>query len=438
MRKPILVLAVIAGVAALLSGLAAGGVVLFGILVSSNLEMFDLLTISLGFAVAAAGIGLGALLVWHGWRALAGHPGATFALPRWGWWLLAFALVLLAGHLLISARIDFFVPALHVLAALIPPLLYLALAAGAARRGGRLVAVGGFFARPEPRSEPLARPETGQSALNAGQDALLDREVRLPSPGVPARSTWGSLAWGGLGGVGLGFFTEALALVVLVVAVSVILSVARPDLLAQLEAWATQMQQGGAMPDVASMEWLASPLAVLGILLFASGFVPIVEELAKSLAVPIVGLAGRRLTRLEGFLLGVAAGAGFAMVEGMLNGALGLVEPSGWAGTMLTRGGASAMHCLASGLFGLGWQAVISERRFVRGAGLAALSMALHGLWNAGAVAVGLSGLVPPTVGFGALGLRDVQAFFIGAALVVLWLLAVVTLAWLPRRLTEE
>ncbi len=257
-------------------------------------------------------------------------------------------------------------------------------------------------------------------------------------PPLLPRSTWGSLAWGGLGGVGLGFFAEALALVFVVVVASVILSVARPDLLAQLEAWATEMQQGGGVPDPASLEWLASPLAVLGILLFASVFVPVVEELAKSLAVPIVGGLGRRLTRLDGFLLGVAAGAGFAVSEGMLNGALGLVEPSGWAGTMLTRGGASAMHCLASGLFGLGWQAVISERRFMRGVGLAALSVGLHGLWNAGAVAVGVSGLVPPTVGFGALGLRDVQAFFIGAALVVLWLLAVVTLAWLPRRLTEE
>lgn len=428
MRKPILVLAVIAGVVAMLSGLAAGGVVLFGILISSDLELFNLLTTSLGFAVTAAGIGLGAVLVWHGWRALAGQPGATLMLPRWGWWLVAFALVLLAGHLLISARIDFFVPALHVLAALIPPLLYLALAAGAARRGGRLVTVRGLLP-PEPSAEV---------ALDAGQDALLDREVRLPSPGVPVRSTWGSLAWGGLGGVGLGFFAEALALVFVVVVASVILSVARPDLLTQLEAWATEMQQGDGVPDPASLEWLASPLAVLGILLFASVFVPVVEELSKSLAVPIVGGLGRKLTRLDGFLLGVAAGAGFAVVEGMLNGALGLVEPSGWAGAMLTRGGASAMHCLASGLFGLGWQAVLSERRFMRGVGLAALSMGLHGLWNAGAVAVGVSGLVPPTVGFGALGLRDVQAFFIGAALVVLWLLAVVTLAWLPRRLTEE
>lgn len=428
MRKAILVLAVIAGVAAILSGLAAGGVALFGILISSDLETFDLLATSLGFAVTAAGIGLGAVLVWHGWRALTGHPGATFALPRWGWWLLAFALVLLAGHLLISARIDFFVPALHVLAAALPPLLYLALAAGAARRGGRLVTVRGLLP-PEPSAE---------LALDAGPDALLDEQVRLAPPAAPARSTWGSLAWGGLGGVGLGFFIEALALVLLVVAAATILSIARPDLLAQLEALATEMQGGGTVPDMASMEWLASPLAVLGLLLFASLFVPVVEEFAKSLAVPIVGLAGRRLTRLDGFLLGVAAGAGFAVVEGMLNGALGLVEPSGWAAAMLTRGGASAMHCLASGLFGLGWQAVITERRFMRGAGLAALSVGLHGLWNAGAVAVGLSGLVPPTVGFGALGLRDVQAFFIGAALVVLWLLAVATLAWLPRRLTKE
>lgn len=264
--------------------------------------------------------------------------------------------------------------------------------------------------------------------------------VKRNAPPIPARSTWGSLAWGGLGGIGLGFLFEGLfilgVIVVGVIAFSLFATL-QPDWATGLQDLAEQMQRG-AFADPAALERLLSPAVVLGVLLFASVFVPLVEELAKSLAVPLVAATGRRLTRLDGFLLGVAAGAGFALVEGMLNGTLGLSAPSGWAGTMLTRAGAAGMHCLASGLFGLGWQAVLRERRIGRGLGLAAASMTLHGLWNAAALGIGLSELMRPTVGFGALNLRDVQAVAIAGLLVVLWLLAVVTLAWLPRRLAEE
>lgn len=392
MRKAILILALVIGAAAIFSGLAVGALMLLAILIAGGLSAFDLLTSTVGFAIAAVGLGLGALLTWQAGGALSGRPGPRFAMPRWGWWLLAFALVVSIGQWFVSGEIGFFVPALHVLAAIIPPFCYLALASAALRRGR----------------------------------------------GTAARSTWGSLAWGGLGGVGLGVLVEILALVFLVVVIMVALSVARPDLLAQWEAWAAEIERGGGSFDPSSLEALTSPLVVLGLLLFASGFVPLVEELAKSLAVPIVAMLGRRPTRLDGFLLGAAAGAGFAMVEGIFNGAIGLAEPTGWAGAMLVRAGAAAMHCLASGLFGLGWQAAISERRLLRGAGLALASMTLHGLWNAGAVATALSGLLRPTVGFGALGLRNIQGFFIGAALAALWLLAVAALAWLPRHLAEE
>ena len=80
---------------------------------------------------------------------------------------------------------------------------------------------------------------------------------------------------------------------------------------------------------------------------------------------PLIAGTGRRLTRLDGFLFGVAAGVGFAIVEGILNGTLALRMSGAWAGLMVFRGSAAAMHCLASGLVGLGWQAILVERRWL-------------------------------------------------------------------------
>ena len=68
-------------------------------------------------------------------------------------------------------------------------------------------------------------------------------------------------------------------------------------------------------------------------------------------------------------------GAGFAIVEGILNGTLALRMSGSWAGLMVFRGAAAAMHCLASGLAGLGWQAILVERRWLRGIGLGLLAV---------------------------------------------------------------
>jgi hypothetical protein len=52
-------------------------------------------------------------------------------------------------------------------------------------------------------------------------------------------------------------------------------------------------------------------------------------------------------------LLGVVAGASYALVEGALNGSMALRMTEVWAGLMILRGAAATMHCLASRL---GWQ----------------------------------------------------------------------------------
>jgi RsiW-degrading membrane proteinase PrsW (M82 family) len=103
---------------------------------------------------------------------------------------------------------------------------------------------------------------------------------------------------------------------------------------------------------------------------------------------------------------GVAVGTGFAITEGLFNGAANLTF---WAGIALLRIGATAMHTTTAGLTGLGWARTLTSRRPLRlssgqafrlslrqawpllGGYLA--SVTLHGLWNGLTVLIVLSSL---------------------------------------------
>ncbi len=183
-----------------------------------------------------------------------------------------------------------------------------------------------------------------------------------------ARSAIGSLAWGGLGGVGLALAIEMILVIGMLILVGIYLSLTRPDFLKQLQDWTMQMQQAGRTPDLGELAPLVrSPWVWLGVIGFGCIVAPLIEEGAKGLALPLVRLTGRRLTRLDGFIFGAAAGAGFAMFESS-NVALVPGAEGTWGVLMLLRTGSTAMHCLASGLIGLGWEAGLTERRWGRGA----------------------------------------------------------------------
>jgi hypothetical protein len=392
-RKAILILAVIGGLLAIIAGVSLG--VTFALaasLGSRSAASTPLMAATIALSIAAIGIGLGALLARAGWQALAGKPGRAFTISAWFWWLLAFIIVLIAGQLLFGRGIDVLLPVFHILAAAFPPLMFLALAVGAARQIGQ----------------------------------------------TSERAATGALAWGGLGGTGIALVLEGIAGLLALLVAMLWLSAVRPDLLEQLQRWALEMQQTGELPDLGPLrEVVSSPLVALAGIAFASGFVPLVEELAKSLATPIVALTGRRLSRLDGFLIGVAAGAGFALVEGVFNGSLGLAAQDTWATAMLARGGAAAMHCIASGFLGLAWQAVLTERRWLRALGFALLGMLLHGAWNMAALGMSFSS-VRPAVGAGAAFWRNMRVIGVVGFLGSLWLLAVALLAWLPRQLSAS
>ncbi len=394
MRKAILIGAILSGVLAAVGSLGlAVGLGVLAVVSPEALGGDSLIPATLAVAAGVIGAGLGAALAWQGGRALYGAPGGVMRLPRWGWWAGALSLALAAGQAALQLDARWAMPILHVAASVAPAGLLLALALGSARRGGGA---------------------------------------------VPTRTLLGGLSWGIFGGVGIALALEMLVGLGVIVAAIAWIAVAHPELAAQFENLVGQsdLAAGGFDPEMLAA-MLRSPVVWLGLLGLGSGVVPLIEEIAKSLAVPLVALTGRRLTRLDGFLIGVAAGAGFAIFEGVGNGGMALAVPENWTTLMLLRGGATAMHCLASGLTGLAWQSALTERRLARGVGLVVLAMTLHGIWNAAALGASAVSLLSATLDSGARLLGGVAVIVLLAGVGVLAVGAVLAVALVPRRLAH-
>jgi hypothetical protein len=396
MRQNILTMTVVMGIAVALASLTlGGGLALFAVIGAGTLAetgQNGLLFVALALAAGIVAPSLGLLAAWHGWRGLKGEVSPSFRLPGWGWFLLALIVALAVGQVAFSAGVEAAAVAAHVVVAVLAALLMLAIPVGAARRHGWSV-------------------------------------------GRRAGAT--SIAWGGLGGVGLAVLLEMMLVIALVIVVLIAIAIFNPDMVAGMG--------GGTplVPDADPVEMLgpllSSPLALLGGLVTIAVIVPLIEELTKSLAVPVVRWAGRPLTRLDAFLLGAACGAGFTLIEGITNGATALAQPQGWATAMTARSGVAVIHVLASALAGLAWHAALSERNWRRGAGLFLGAVALHGVWNAGALIVAWLGLRNA----GRMATLDAIAGNFFAFLVVIgmglvFVLSLIALAALPGRLARH
>lgn len=130
---------------------------------------------------------------------------------------------------------------------------------------------------------------------------------------------------------------------------------------------------------------LTSPgflLALLELALVA----PLVEEFVKPLVVlPLLrGLESRR----EAFLLGAAAGAGFAALENVLYALFG---GRYWGGILTVRALGAAVHPLGAGLTALAWYSVYFRSKHLKSPNLRwlggfGLAVGQHALWNGGLV----------------------------------------------------
>jgi hypothetical protein len=132
---------------------------------------------------------------------------------------------------------------------------------------------------------------------------------------------------------------------------------------------------------------------IIVFLVFSALQAPIPEEFAKALGVVLFGR--KRLTDERQVLaVGLACGAGFAILENMLYEGL-YAQYSGWSwgGITLLRGMGAVLHPIGTALVALGW-----FRMRIEGVGTLlkayAVAVGLHTLWNGGfAALVYLTGL---------------------------------------------
>jgi hypothetical protein len=377
----------IAGFSIAFLGLLAGALYLFSPFIMG--EGIDLLRAVAGASFIALGVGLGLPLAWQGVSSLRGRPSRLFR-PRPAWVLVAiFVVAVIVGQAVLTfdlAPVLTF-PPFYVLAAALPPLFFLA-----------------FVGR----------------RLTEGDTRWRDVVLQLSSGAFLAT---------------LGAFGLEAAFGLLSVVVVFILAALTPG----GDAWLQEL-----MAYLQDPRWLQTPenlyspllsppiLIILGLLVLV--IAPMLEELFKPLGV--IMMSYRRPGKAQSFLWGLAGGAGFALAEALFNGASSL---EGWAGVATMRVGATAMHCLGSGLMGLGWYYLLTTRRPWRLLGAYAAGVTLHSLWNVAASAmlvVSLSATSPATdevgLAFGGLLILGLMAF-----LSLLALFTILLIFYLTRRLRE-
>ncbi len=315
-------MAVIVGILLMLMGLAA----LIGYF---GLPIFfpvgDMLSYNLG-QIAAIFLGLvcGSLAVYHGLSSINGRKSSIFKLPSFYVFWIGLALVLGMGSLIINFDIltDYLFPPLFMLGAMLSTFAVLG---WSIRRMG----------------EPI---------------------------------TWRQAA--------LAFVCGSTLSILVAIFLETILPYLAYLLLEPLWYLAdgfSNMGWGG--PGI--IEKLFSSPLILVFLAVVAVEAPIPEEFAKALGIPMFGRA-RITDERQAFAIGLASGAGFAILENMLyEGLYANYNGWGWAGITLLRSVGSVLHPIGTGIIALGW-----FRMREQGAGKLfkayLLSVGLHTLWNGG------------------------------------------------------
>jgi hypothetical protein len=176
----------------------------------------------------------------------------------------------------------------------------------------------------------------------------------------------------------IAFVTEIIILLVLGFIWLNILS-SKPGLVEDLLKLVDQFQNNNVSPallEESTSELFSQSGIAATAFLYIAVLVPIVEELLKPLVLWFT--LGRKLTPREGFLLGAASGAGFALFENLTIGAAADI----WTFVTISRIGTAAVHILTSGLVGWGITSAISENRYLRLLGAYVSAVMLHGIWN--------------------------------------------------------
>lgn len=185
---------------------------------------------------------------------------------------------------------------------------------------------------------------------------------------------------------------------------SVAVAMVFPGGSAEVDRLLTLVQGWTVRPPTSEAEILGvvtSPVVLLALTLTLSVVTPLVEELSKTLLLGLFGMWVKPIAPVA-FLWGAACGLGFAWLEGVSNGAVGLGGVGGWLGSVGVRLFATAMHVLTSGLLGLGWGWFWRGRRWALPITYG-VAVIFHGLWNLNVIVsvggLGLAASSPATGG---------------------------------------
>lgn len=292
-------------------------------------------------SVAGFGFLFGAVLIWQGLVTVRGGESiqAARVFPPVAAMLLAFlgALFIGLGALAFQPLAAYLFPPWHFVAGMMMPLVFLAYA-----------------------------------ARQLGKDSGL-RALITP------------FGWGALGATAIAALLEiSIAIVLALIAVSAVSFMPGGNaMLDQLRASLGPERLDDDLTQFSRL--LTNPVVTGSVLFYFALIVPPVEEALKTI---VVAFADPRRARWADILLwGMGAGAGFAVMENLLNASVTL---GAWATVMVLRIGATTMHIANGATMARGWYVARAEGRW-SGLILAyAASVLFHAAWNA--IAILLSG----------------------------------------------
>ncbi|MBI3741361.1 MAG: PrsW family intramembrane metalloprotease [Chloroflexi bacterium] len=282
-------------------------------------------------SLAGLGILLGGALLWQGARAYQGRASRApaHAFPRVFIFALAFvgAILLGIGTLGLGSFAAYIFPPWHFIAALAAPLAIIAYAAHRLGRASEL------------------------------------------------RTLLASFTWGVLGATTLAFIGELIVLVGLIFIAAIFLAISFPNFSA-----VDQLRLLG-LRGAADANFASNPLVVIGFIIYFGGIVPPIEEALKVLVVAFSN--PKRTRQADAVLWGISAGAGFAVLENLFNGALSLGD---WATVTIIRVGATIMHAANGATMGEAWHAARVEGRWMHLVIAYGASVFFHAAWNVAAI----------------------------------------------------
>lgn len=299
---------------------------------SSNGAALSVVEQSIYFTVIAAWFFVpGVLLTYHGISASMGEGSSQYRAPVALLGLVLFCGVVGLGevNMASSRAVAAPMPALHVLAAVLPGVSYVALASR------------GSFLRGEPVRGLTWRQVTLAFALSMGVAAIIASYVE------------------GIGDVS-----------------ATVLMLVHSGTFHHVVAGSGINYRFRHAKDILSTneQWVANLIAIAVV-------PPVVEEFAKGLAARFM-MRGNT-TRAQAFVLGAAAGAGFGFLEGLLYGAGGISSSLGdWWAVMLVRAGSTSLHVFNTGLVALAWWYWSMARRRRTAVMLFGAAVLLHAVWN--------------------------------------------------------